>query len=119
KLDDAEKIVNAILKDRSKEPQALTLHAQILIERGQGQKALEDLETAQKFEPKLPMLHYLQGLAYTETGNLDRAQAALEQTIAYDPNFMRAYLALAEMMLGRNQAQASLQYSEQVLQKDP
>src|SRR5205085_3244153 len=76
-------------------------------------------ETAQKFEPKLPMLHYLQGLAYSETGNLDRAQASLEQAIAYDANFTKAYLALAEMMLGRNQSEASLRYSEQVLQKDP
>lgn len=120
KLDDAEKVVNDILKDRSKEPQALTLHAQILLERGgQPQKALEDLETAQKFEPKMPTIYYLQGLAYGQMGNMDHAQSSLEQAISYDPNYLKAYLSLAEMMLNRNQSEASLRYSEQVLQKAP
>ena len=62
-------------------------------------KALEGLETAQKFEPKVPQLHFLLGLAYGQIGKLDQSQSSFEQAIAYDPKFIKAYLALGEMML--------------------
>ena len=39
RFDEAERVVNAILKERAKEPQALIMHAQILLQRKQAPKA--------------------------------------------------------------------------------
>ena len=117
-LDEADKIVNAILKERSKEPQALILHGRILLERKDPQKAISELEAAQRLEPNVASLYYLLGIAYGQSGNLERAQSSFEQAIAKDQNFTQAYLALAEMMLNRGQNEACLRYVDQVLQKN-
>jgi len=118
-LDDAEKIVNGILKERSKEPQALILHGRILLERKDPQKAISELEAAQRLEPNLASVYYLLGVAYAQAGNLERAQSSFEQAIVRDQKFTLAQLGLAEMMLNRGQNQACLQYVAQVLQSNP
>src|SRR5205085_10457931 len=102
-----------------KEPQALILHGRILMERRDPQKAITEFEAAQRLEPNLAMLHYLLGVAYSQSGNMERAQSSFEQAIAKDPQFTLAYIALGEMMLNRGQNEACLRYVEQVLQKYP
>src|SRR5262249_28356411 len=55
KMDEAENIINAILKERPKEAGALILRARLLLQRpGNSQKAIVDLEQAQKAEAKIP-----------------------------------------------------------------
>jgi tetratricopeptide (TPR) repeat protein len=103
------------LKDRPKEAGALVLRARLSLERRDAPKAITDLENAQKIEANMPMIPYMSGVAYTLLGNQERAQAGFEQAIALNPNFTRAYIALADMMLSRGQTQAALRYTDQVL----
>jgi tetratricopeptide (TPR) repeat protein len=119
KLDDGDKGVNEILKDRPKEPRALMLQARLSLAHKNPQKAVEQLEVAQKLDPNVPALHYLQGVAYSQLGNSERAQSSFEQAIGLNAKYTEAYIALAEMMLSRGQNEAALQYAKQALEAAP
>jgi tetratricopeptide (TPR) repeat protein len=120
KPEEAERIANEVLKDRPKEPGALIVRARaLLIRPGNAQKAIEDLEVAQKAESRLPMLHYLLGVAYAQMGNQQRAQSSFEEAIKIDENMVLAHLALAEQSLRRGQPDAAINYANNVLKIRP
>jgi tetratricopeptide (TPR) repeat protein len=116
-LDEAARIVDAIRKDKPKDSGALALHARILLGRGQANQAIEALEAAQKSDNRVPMIHFLLGGAYQQVGNLDRAQSSFEEALNLDPEFARARIALAQLLLSRGQADGALNQVNQVLDK--
>jgi len=115
RIEDGDKIVADILKERPKDPQALILSGRSHIEHKEPEKAINDLEAALKLDPKLPMLHHLMGIAYEQTGNFDRAQASFEEAINQNQNFLLAKLALADLMLNRHNPDATLKYTDDIL----
>jgi len=119
KYDDADRVVSSILKDRPKEPQALTLQARISLARQKPQKAVQDLENAQRLEPNLPALHYWKGVAYRQQGNLDLAENSFQRALSLDEHSVEAQIALAGLALDRGQADAALRYAQVVLQENP
>ena len=119
KYDDAERAVRAILKERPKEPQALVLQARISLARNNPQKAVQELENAQRLEPNVPALHYWKGVAYRQLGNLELAQHSFEQAISLNGHYVDPQLALAELALDRGKADAALRYAQVVLRERP
>jgi tetratricopeptide (TPR) repeat protein len=120
KIDEGEAIADAILKDRPKEPGALILRARGMLQRpGNAEKAIADLETAQKAEARVPMLHYLMGVAYAQTGNQERAQASFEEALKLDEDMVLTQLALGKQSLRRGQPAAAINYANNILKKNP
>jgi tetratricopeptide (TPR) repeat protein len=119
KYDAAERVVSAILKERPKEPQALGLQARISLARNNPQKAVQDLENAQRLDPNVPTLHYWKGIAYRRLGNLDLAQHSFEQALSLNGHYVEPQLALAELALDRGKSDAALRYAQVVLREYP
>src|SRR6516225_4711175 len=119
KYDDAERAVRAILKERPKEPQALVLQARISLARNNPQKAVQELENAQRLDPNVPALHYWKGVAYRQLGNLDLAQHSFEQAISLNGHYVEPQLALAELALDQGKSDAVLRYAQVVLRERP
>jgi len=119
RYDEADRVVGSVLKDRPKEPQALILQAKISLARQNPQKAVQDLENAQRLEPNVPALHYWKGVAYRLQGNLDLAQQSFEMALSLDEHYLDAQIALARLALDRGKSDAALRYAQQVLKEDP
>jgi len=119
KYDEAERIAGQILKDRPKEPQALTLQARVLLARKDAEKAVQLLEAAQKLEPNIPAFQYWKGVAYRQQGNLDLAQHSFEQAIGLNERYTDARVALSQLALDRGLSDVALRYAQQALAQDP
>jgi len=119
KYDEADRIATGILKDRPKEPEALLLLAQADVGRNQPVKAIPLLESAQRMEPGLPVIHYWKGVAYRQQGDLDLAQHSFEQAVGLDDRFSDALVALAEVSLERGLVEVALQYAQHSLALEP
>ena len=119
KYDNADRLVAAILKDRPKEPRALVLQARISLARKNPQKAVQELENAQRLDPNLPALHYWEGMAYRQQGNLDLAQHGFEQALSLNEHYVDAHVALAQLALDRGQPDKALGYAQQASEEDP
>lgn len=115
KVEEASAVVDDILKLNPKDAGGLVLRARVELEHKEPQKAIPDLEAAQKSDPNIPMVQYMFGIAYMQLGNSERAQNSFEQALAINPEFTKAQLALGEMMQNRGQFDAALKYAEQVL----
>jgi tetratricopeptide (TPR) repeat protein len=114
----AEKILAPLLKEQKRNPDVQVSQARVLIRERKPQQAIEVLEDIIK-QGNLPVAHYLLGVAYSQIGNLQRAQNEMESAIASDSHMTDAYVGLGQMMLNRNQPKVALQYARMALQQAP
>jgi len=126
KYDLADQVLGQILKDSPKQYQALILAAQVSLNRKDPQKAIQQLETAEKYEPNLPVLHYWKGIAYLGQDNLDRAQSSFERAIGIKPQNAadiaiqyEAQLKLAGLMLDKGLPDAAVAHAQKAMQDAP
>ncbi len=127
--DQAEKIVAGLLKEDSKDPDAMALHAALLLESGmlapgdprQVMAALAELQPLIAKMPRDPALRFNLGRAYmANTGqqNLDKAREQLEAALRLDPHHAPAKLAWAELALVRGEPAQAVQATSEVLAED-
>ena len=90
----------------------------MLLNEQKPQRAIEVLEGVIK-QGNLAVAHYLLGVAYSQVGNLQRAQNEMESAIASDSRMTDAYVGLGQMMLNRDQPKMALQYARMALQRVP
>ena len=120
--DRAGKIVAGLLKDDSKDPEALALHATLLLASGDPRKVRAAIEELQPLVGKMPRnatLHFNLARAYMSVADQpDKAREQLESALRIDPHHTPAKLAWAQLALARGDAaQAALATSE-VLSED-
>jgi len=114
----AESILAPLLPDQKRNSDVQVTEARVLIRQRKPQQAIEVLEGVIK-QGNLPVAHYLLGVAYSQVGNLQRAQNEMESAIASDSHMTDAYVGLGQMMLNRNQPKVALQYARMALQQAP
>jgi tetratricopeptide (TPR) repeat protein len=128
--DQAEKIVAGLLKEDSKDPEAMALHAALLLESGmvapgnplQVKAALAELQPLIAKMPRDPALRFNLGRAYMANSgqqNLDRAREQLEAALRLDPHHAPAKLSWAELALARGEPAQAVQATAEVLAEDP
>ena len=106
--DQAEKIVAGLLKDDSKDPEALALHATLMLASGdprQVKAAIAELQPLIAKMPRNATLRFNLGRAYmgVRTQNRDKAREQLEAALRLDPHHAPAKLAWAELALARGE----------------
>lgn len=106
--DEANRQLAEVSKVRPRDVQLLMIKARMQLDQKKPDEAIKSLEMAAKYEPNIPSIHYLMGIAYTQSGNLQRAQSSFEQAIGIDAKFVDADTALAELMLARGQPDNAL-----------
>ena len=109
-----------ILHDDPKDPEAIALHAALLLDQRQTNQAIAEMEQLAAKLAGSPLLHYNLGRAYVASGErLDQARAQFQETLKIDPKFLPARLGLAEVELKRGESARATHYAEQVLNADP
>jgi tetratricopeptide (TPR) repeat protein len=125
KNDQASKIVAALLKDDPKDPEALAMHATLLLQTGDRRQLKTVIAELQPLVSKMPgnaTLHYNLGRAYMGTGDaqsLDQARVEFLAALKAEPKYMPAKVALAQLELERGEKGKAVQMAEQVLAVEP
>jgi tetratricopeptide (TPR) repeat protein len=125
--DRAGKIVAALLKQDSKDPEALALHAALLLQSGiwgagdprQVSAAIAELQPLMAKMPRNATLHFNLGRAYMALGEQpEKAREQLEAALRLDPHHTPAKLAWAELALARGEPAQAAQATAEVLNED-
>jgi tetratricopeptide (TPR) repeat protein len=107
-----------LLRGHKPNAEVQIVQARVLMAERKPQQAAELLEASLR-QGNSATTHYLLGAAFSQIGNLQRAESEMQAAISADARFVDAYVALAQMMLDRGQPKVSLQYSRMALQRDP
>jgi tetratricopeptide (TPR) repeat protein len=125
KRDQASKMVAALLKEDPKDPEALAMHATLLIEsgdKGQVKTVISELQPLISKMPGNPTLHLNLGRAYMTGGDpqsLDQARIQFLEALKIEPRYVPARLALGQLELARGENPQAVQTAEEVLNTDP
>jgi Flp pilus assembly protein TadD len=125
KYDQASKIIETLLKDDPKDPEATAMHATVLLQTGDRKQAKTIIGELQPLVAKMPnnaSLHYNLGRAYLAAGDtqsLDQGRLQFLEALKLEPRFVPARLALAQLELARGESAKSAQTAEEILRMDP
>ncbi len=122
--EEAGKIVAGLLKDDAKDPEALALHATLMLasgDSGQVKAAIAELQPLITKMPRNATLHFNLGRAYMtlpEHQNQDKAREQFEAALHLDPHHAPAKLAWAELALARGEPARTVTATAEVLSED-
>jgi tetratricopeptide (TPR) repeat protein len=127
--DQAEKIVAGLLKDDSKDPEVIALHAALLLDSGMQaagdprrvKAAIAEMQPLMAKMPRNATLHFNLGRAYMALGDpqyFGKAREQLETALRLDPHHAPAKLAWAELALARGEPAQAVQATSEVLSED-
>jgi Flp pilus assembly protein TadD len=91
------KLLERALAARPKEPRLHLLRGRYRLERHQCEKALDDFETATRYDPKNALAYASVGLARLCTGDGEGAAASFHRSLAIDPNQPEIRRALGQI----------------------
>jgi tetratricopeptide (TPR) repeat protein len=107
-----------ILKQDPNDPDAKGLAATFLLEKGDIQHAITDLQAVVSRSPDNPVARYNLGRAHAARGEFEQARQQFTKAIELRPDYIMARLALAYLQVVRGEFDAALKTAEQVLQID-
>ena len=124
KREPAAKLLAGLLKDDPKDPEALAMHATLLLEDGdkaQVKTVIAELQPLISKTPGNPTLHLNLGRAYMTAGDpqsLDQARIQFLEALTIDPHYLPARLALAQLQIARGENPQAVQSAEEVISAD-
>jgi tetratricopeptide (TPR) repeat protein len=124
KRDQASQMVAALLKDDPKDPEAIAMHATLLLESGdkrQTKTVISELQPLTTKMPGNPTLHLNLGRAYMTAGDapsLDQARIQFLEALKIEPRYIPARLALGQLQLLRGENPQAVQSAEEVINQD-
>lgn len=119
---EAAEMNNQILKENPKDPDAKSLAANFLMDQGDINAALTQLQAVVTSSPDNATAHYLLGRAFMVSGRPDGAEAArqqFEQSISLQQNQILPRLGLAQLQVAHSQYEAALDSVAEILKRDP
>ena len=119
---EAAEVNNEILKENPKDADARSLSATFLLEQGDVNSALTQLQAVVTTSPDNAVAHFELGRAFMASGRPDAWQSArqqFEKSISLQPNLLQPRLGLAELQVMHGEYDAALDSVQTVLQKDP
>jgi tetratricopeptide (TPR) repeat protein len=114
----------AILKDNPKDSDARGLQASLLLDRGDVQKAISELQAVVNAAPDNFVARYNLGRAHVARGEWEQARQQFTEAIRERPDYLPARLALAQLQVLRADPRTGSGYNEalksvaQILQID-
>lgn len=118
KRTEAAQLNSEILKDNPNDPDAKSLEATLLLDKGDILNALNELQGVVNRAPDNPVAHFELGRAHAARGELEQARQQFERTLELQPNNLRARLALAQLELASGQYDAALKSAHDILALD-
>lgn len=129
KSGEAAKVIADLIKDNPKDPEAIAMHASLLLQsadRGQADGIISQLQPLVAKTPttqreQLGILHFNLARAYALKGDpqsLDQSRLHFQETLKVRQNYIPAKLALAELQLNRQENPQAIQQAAEVLKLD-
>jgi tetratricopeptide (TPR) repeat protein len=108
----------AILKDNPKDSDARGLQASLLLDRGEVQKAISELQAVVNAAPDNFVARYNLGRAHIARGEWEQARQQFTEAIRERPDYLSARLALAQLQVMRTEFEPALKSVAAILQID-
>ena len=108
-----------ILKANPKDPEARGLKASFLLDKGDVDAAITELQSVVTAKPDNFVARFNLGRAYFAKGELEPARQQFEAALKQRPDYMPARLALTQLALRRGDADAALKMAQDTLKINP
>ncbi|MGO9256106.1 MAG: tetratricopeptide repeat protein [Bryobacteraceae bacterium] len=115
---EAAEIAGQILKDDRNDADARGLEASFMLDKGEVNRALGELQAVVAHAPENFVAHYNLGRAHAARGEWEQARQQFEKAIQLRPDYVLARLALAQLEVQRGEYDAALKTSQQILRID-
>jgi tetratricopeptide (TPR) repeat protein len=115
---EASDIAAAILKDNPKDTDARGLQASLLLDRGEVQKAISELQSVVNAAPDNFVARYNLGRSHVARGEWEQARQQFAEAIRLRPDYLPARLALAQLEVMQSQFEQALKSADEILQVD-
>jgi tetratricopeptide (TPR) repeat protein len=119
---EAAEVNNEVLKENPKDPDAKSLAATFLLDQGDINNALIQLQGVVTSSPDNAVAHYELGRAYVASGRPDAREMArqnFERAIQLRQDYLQPRLGLAELQVMYGEFEAALETVKEILQRDP
>jgi len=119
---EAAEVNNEVLKENPKDPDAKSLSATFLLDQGDVNAALTQLQAVVTSSPDNAVAHFQLGRAYLASGRPDGRESArqqFERAIQLQPNLIQPRIGLAELQAMHGEYDAALNTVQTILQRDP
>jgi len=119
---EAAEVNNQVLKENPKDPDATSLRATFLLDQGDVNNALTQLQGVVTSSPDNAVAHFQLGRAYLASNRPDGPESArqqFERAIALQPNLIQPRIGLAQLQVMRGEYEAALDTVQAILQRDP
>src|SRR5207249_261248 len=94
------------------------LAATFLLDKGDINKALQELQAVVTRAPDNPVSRYNLGRAHAARGEFEQARQQFDKAIQLRPDYVLARLALAQLQVTRGEFEAALKTAEEILKID-
>jgi tetratricopeptide (TPR) repeat protein len=118
KRGEAAEVNQQILKDNPNDSDARSLEASFLLDKGDINRALTELQSVVTRSPDNPVARYNLGRAHIAKGEWEQARQAFQKAIELRPDYMLARLALAQLLVTRGDFDAALKSAQEILKVD-
>ncbi|MEO7649016.1 MAG: tetratricopeptide repeat protein, partial [Bryobacteraceae bacterium] len=114
RLPDAEKTVDAALKQNPKDTNALEQRSQIHLNAGRPAEAQRDLLAVLRLKPESAKAHYLMAKVHLRQGSVSSYKQELNEALRLDPNFIEARIELSQVYRSTKAPRAALDIMDRV-----
>jgi Flp pilus assembly protein TadD len=118
KREDAKKLNDAILAENPKDNDALAMQASLLLERGELQNAVTQLQTVVTRSPGNFVARFNLGRGLAQKGETEPARAQFMEALRLRPDYTPARLALAQLQLAKREYDGALKTTSDALAYD-
>jgi tetratricopeptide (TPR) repeat protein len=118
KRGEAAEVNQQILKENPNDSDARSLEASFLLDKGDINRALTELQSVVTRSPDNPVARYNLGRAHIAKGEWEQARQAFQKAIELRPDYMLARLALAQLLVTRGDFDAALKSAQEILKVD-
>jgi tetratricopeptide (TPR) repeat protein len=121
KKDEAQQLINTVLKEDPKDAEAIALRAALSMMTGtpeQLQSAINDLQTVVSRMPENPVVRYNLGRALLARGNPQAARVQFEESIKLKADYLLPRISLAHLFLQNREYGRAAQMAQEILVYD-
>ncbi len=118
-LDSAERMIVSQMMSTPRDPELITLLAEVRLGQGRAREALNLLGDAEQLGGVTAIRAQLTGLAESAAGRLDLAEPQFRAAFQLDPNFAAAHYFLARLLYTRNRFDEAIQESKSAIALSP
>ncbi len=118
KRGEAAEINQQILKENPNDSDARSLEASFLLDKGDINRALTELQSVVTRSPDNPVARYNLGRAHIAKGEWEQARQSFQKAIELRTDYMLARLALAQLLVTRGDFDAALKSAQEILKLD-